>query len=75
MKDCNLIKRLVDAWSDYFEIKEKNTVNNEEKSKPKKLNTNGYMGHLTVISNHIYKNTIEGKYAPYIKECLNKCIF
>jgi hypothetical protein len=33
------------------------------------------MGHLTVISNHLYKNSTEGKYAPYLKECFNKCKF
>lgn len=73
-KECNLIKRLVDAWYEFFENRETNSIADNEKPKPKKPNTTGYIGHLTVISNHIYKNTRESKYSAYMNECLTKWV-
>jgi hypothetical protein len=74
------VKRLVDAWYDHFDSNSPKSTDavaeaaaGENKPRLRKVNKNGYMGHLTIITNHIYKSSNEGKYAAYIKESLNKC--
>ena len=51
------------------------TTTSKSESKPKaaKLNSVGYIGHLTLISNLLYNSTKDGNYSKFIQSYISEC--